>query len=219
MSKKVSEIQKKQIKDLFIQGISILEISKNFQFSTQTITRQLKVILGEIEFNKFKKKLSIYKKAKKDGNGIDSDKVDYCKEKENIKYIDTQKTDESFVEQPFFEVPPLLNELMPEKQKDLSSVPISEIKLPNMVYMIVDKKIELEIKLLKDFPVWHFLSENDLNRKTIEIFDDLKVAKRTCTKDQKVLKVPNTDVFKITAPILLSKGITRIVNADQLISL
>ena len=219
MSKKVSEIQKKQIKDLFIQGISILEISKNFQFSTQTITRQLKVILGEIEFNKFKKKLSIYKKTKKIGNGIHSDKVDYCKEKENIKDIDTQKTDESFVEQPFFEVPPLLDELMPEKQKDLSSVPISEIKLPNLVYMIVDKKIELEIKLLKDFPVWNFLSENDLNRKTIEIFDDLKVAKRTCTKDQKVIKVPNTDVFKITAPILLSKGITRIVNADQLISL
>ena len=82
----------------------------------------------------------------------------------------------------------------------------------------MDYKI-LEIKLLKDFPVWNFLSENDLNRKTIEIFDDLKVAKRTCTKDQKVIKVPNTDVFKITAPILLSKGITRIVNADQLISL
>ena len=102
MSKKVSEIQKKQIKDLFIQGISILEISKNFQFSTQTITRQLKVILGEIEFNKFKRKLSIFKKTKKDGGGIHSDKVDYCKEEKNIKDIDTLKAEESFVDQSFF---------------------------------------------------------------------------------------------------------------------
>ncbi len=159
MSKKVSELQKKQIKDLFIQGISILEISKNFQFSTQTITRQLKVILGEIEFNKFKKKLSIYKKTKKYGGVIHSEKEDSFKEEANIKEIDKYKADESFSEQSFFEVPPLLDELMPEKQKDLSSVPISEIKLPNLVYMIVDRKIELEIKLLKDFPVWHFLSE------------------------------------------------------------
>ena len=219
MSKKVSELQKKQIKNLFIQGISILEISKNFQFSSQTITRQLKIILGEIEFNKFKKKSSIYKQTKNDGVGIHSDKVDSFKEEENIKDIDNHKADESFVEQSFFEVPPLIDELLPEKQKDLTSVPISEIKLPNMVYMIVSRKIELEIKLLKDFPVWHFLSENDLNRKTIEIFDDLKVAKRACTKDQKVIKVPNTDVFKITAPILLTKGITRIVKADQLIAL
>lgn len=219
MSKKVSELQKKQIKSLFIQGISILEISKKFQFSTQTITRQLKIILGEIEFNKFKKKLSIYKQTKKDGAGIHSDKVDSFKDEENIKEIDKHKADEGFLEQSFFEVPPLIDEMMPEKQKDLSSIPISEIKLPNLVYMIVDRKIELEIKLLKDFPVWHFLSENDLNRKTIEIFDDLKVAKRACTKDQKVIKVPNTDVFKITAPILLTKGITRIVKADQLIAL
>ena len=219
MSKKVSNIQKEQIKDLFIEGISILEISKNLQFSTQTITRQLKIILGEIEFKKLKKKLPIKKQTIKYGGGIHAGKIDSFEEDENIKGIDNNNANDSFDEQSFFEVPPLVDELMPEKQKDLSSIPISVMKLPNLVYMIVDRKIELEIKLLKDFPEWHFLSENDLNRKTIEIFDDLKVAKRACNKDQKVIKVPNTNVFKITAPILLTKGITRIVNADQLISL
>ena len=78
--------------------------------------------------------------------------------------------------------------------------------------MIVDKKIELEIKYLKDYPDWQFLSQDELNRKTIEIFFDLKNAKRFCNKEQKVIKVPNTDVFKIVAPILLSKGISRIVS-------
>ena len=43
--------------------------------------------------------------------------------------------------------------------------------------MLVDKKIELEIKVLKDFPEWEFLPQDDLNRKTIEIFFDLNIAK------------------------------------------
>ena len=39
------------------------------------------------------------------------------------------------------------------------------------------------------------------------------------TKDQKVIKVPNTNVFKIVAPILISRGISRIVNSENLIAL
>ena len=85
--------------------------------------------------------------------------------------------------------------------------------------MIVDKKIELETKLLGDYPEWEFLPEDDLNRKTIEVFYDIKVTKRLCNKEQKVIKVPNTDVFKIAATSLLSKGISRIVSADKLIAL
>ena len=104
-------------------------------------------------------------------------------------------------------------------QKDLSSVPIHEVNLPSIVYMIVDKKIELEVKYLKDYPDWQFLAKDELNRKTISIYLDLKIAKRFCKKEQKVVKVPNSNVFKIVAPILQSKGITRIVSDDQLIAL
>ena len=85
--------------------------------------------------------------------------------------------------------------------------------------MIVDKKIELEIKLIKDYPAWEFLPADDLNRKAIEIYLDIKIAKRFCSKEQKVIKVPNTEVFKIAAPVLLSRGISRIVSDDMLIAL
>ena len=85
--------------------------------------------------------------------------------------------------------------------------------------MIVHKNIELEIKLLKDYPDWEFLPNEDLNRKTIEIFFDLKKAKRVCKKEKKVIKVPNTDVFRIVSPILISRGISRIVTSEKLIAL
>ena len=88
-----------------------------------------------------------------------------------------------------------------------------------MVYMIVDKNIELHTKLLREYTSWNFLPEEDLNRKTIEIYFDIKMAKSICNKDQKVIKVPNTNVFKIVAPLLISRGISRIVSEDHLISL
>ena len=77
----------------------------------------------------------------------------------------------------------------------------------------------MKIKLLKDFPNCEFLPEDDLKRKTIEIHFDLKTAKRICNKDQRVIKVTNTDVFRIVAPILMSRGISRIVTAENLISI
>ena len=127
--------------------------------------------------------------------------------------------DENFQHAAFLELTPLNYEIENSLQKDLASVPISDVQLPKVVYMIVDKNIELEIKDLKDYPEWNFLSNDELNRKTIEIFLDIKNAKRFCKKDQKVIKVPNTDVFRIVAPILISKGISRIVSPDKLIAL
>ena len=85
--------------------------------------------------------------------------------------------------------------------------------------MLIDNKIELSTKQLKDFPEWQFLPLDDLERKTIAIYFDLKIAKRSCNRDHKVIKVPNTNVFKLVAPILISRGISRIVTEDKLISL
>ena len=83
----------------------------------------------------------------------------------------------------------------------------------------MDKNVELKTKLLREYISWQFLPEEELNRKTIEIYFDIKTAKRICSKEQKVIKVPNTDVFKIVAPLLLSRGISRIVSEEKLISL
>ena len=115
------------------------------------------------------------------------------------------------------EIAPLDHSIEDSPQKDLSSQPIESATLPKTVYLIVNNKTELETKLLGEYPEWQFLSDDDLNRKTLEIHYDMKNAKRICKKDQKVVKIPNSEVFKITAQILLARGITRIVSSDQLI--
>ena len=83
----------------------------------------------------------------------------------------------SFNESEFIEITPLDYEIDSESQKDLSSVSINEVELPKIVYMVVDNKIELETKFLKDYPQWQFLSKSDLNRKTMKSISMLKKQK------------------------------------------
>ena len=208
MAKRLSETQKKEIVNLFVNGKSSLDdLSEKFNCSKLTISRNLKKHLGE---NK-------YKEFIKTKNNINPSKS--FNEIKKDKHEGNESFNNQELKTPFVELAPLDYEIENISRKELSSVPLSEVDFPKIVYMIVDKKIELEIKLLKDFPEWDFLPNDDLNRKTIEIFFDLKLAKRTCNKEQKVLKVPNTDVFRIAAPALIAKGISRIVCAENLIAL
>ena len=138
----------------------------------------------------------------------------------SIDIINSNQDQEDYLtNSTFLEIAPLDLDIDNSPRKEFSSIHISQIDFQNIVYMIVDKQIELEVKLIKDYPEWEFLPSNDLDRKAIKIYFDQKVAKRSCKKEQKVIKVPNTDVFKITAPILLSRGISRIVCDDKLIAL
>ena len=50
-------------------------------------------------------------------------------------------------------------------------------------------------------------------------FFNIKLAKSKCNKEQKVIKIPNTNVFQIVAPLLLSRGISRIVSEEELITI
>tara|TARA_A100001388_G_scaffold132003_1_gene97736 strand:- start:2231 stop:2830 length:600 start_codon:yes stop_codon:yes gene_type:complete len=199
LPRKLSDIQKLEILESFKEGSEISLIAKKYNFSDATIVRQLKKMMGDDDYRKFKKK-----NLSDNLNVFENPSITTFKgESENI----------------FFEVTPLTEGVELNSQKDLSSRPIKDFEFPNTVYMIVDKGIELETKFLKEYPEWQFLPKDDLNRKTIQVYFDLKNAKRDCNKEQKVIKVPNTDVFKIVSPILLSRGITRIITEDQLIAL
>ena len=63
----------------------------------------------------------------------------------------------------------------------------------NIVYMIVGEKIELE-QIFAGYPNWQFLSERKLKKKNNQ-FIWFKDCKKT-VKNNKVIKVPNTDVLK-----------------------
>ena len=196
--------------------MTIEQLSDKYKITKITITRNLK---KEIDEKNFKRIVEINRKykieSKKDANKNKNDKLNTPQLTNNEIPYELN----SFNESQFIEITPLDYEIDSEVQKDLSSVSINEIELPKIVYMVVDNQIELQTKRLKDYPEWQFLPQSDLNRKTIEVYFDAREAKRFCNKGQKVIKVPNTKVFIIAAPILISKGISRIVCPDKLIAL
>jgi len=227
LSKRLTEKQKEEILKSFKSGITIDVLSQIHNCTHSTITRNLKKSLGEVEYKELlnknkhlKENSEIYKKRNNDYKRTNFDNEEFKNDSDDINDLNENLVVSNFAPiDSFFEIAPIDYEIDNTSRKELSSVPLSKVDFPKVVYMIVDKKIELEIKLLKDFPEWEFLPHDDLNRKTIEIFFDLNLAKRSCNKEQKVLKIPNTDVFRIAAPILIGKGISRIVCAENLIAL
>ena len=227
MTKRLTEKQKEEIVKSFKYGIDIGVLSQKYNCTNSTIIRNLKKNLGELKYKEYfnkkkssKEKSITNKNQTNDFKNKDFDSDDLREDFNNPKILNGNLTASNFAPMDaFFEIAPLDYEIDSSSRKELSSVSLSEVDFPKVVYMVVDKKIELEIKFLKDFPEWDFLPNSDLNRKTIEIYFDINLAKRSCNKEQKVLKVPNTDVFRIAAPVLLKKGISRIVCAENLIAL
>ena len=222
MVKRLTEKQKEEISKLFTSGVRIDDLSIKFQCTKFTITRNIKKKIGEEQYNSLlirnksnklnNNKSSVHMIEKQDQNKIPKNNRKKAKKTDYLPEDLTQISE-------FIEITPLNFDIHSSTQKDLTSVSISDVNLPNTVYMIVDKKVELEIKYLKDYPKWNFLSQDELKRKTIEIYYDLKTAKSFCQKEQKVIKVPNTNIFKLVAPILNSRGISRIISAENLIAL
>jgi len=216
LAKRLSEKQKEEIVKFFMSGKTIDQLSKEFTFTKSTIIRNLKKNLGN------KKYEELINNSKSDINYFNSkEKITSIGNKDNLnkKFNNENPVEELTLFNPFIELSPINYDIENIPQKELSSVHISEIDFPEICFMIIDKNVELEIKLLKDYPEWQFLPIDDLNRKSIEIHFDLKIAKRLCKKDQKVIKIPNTNVFRIAAPRLMAKGISRIISAEKLIAL
>ena len=227
MAKRLTEKQKEEIIRCFKNGKNISFLSQKFKCTKLTVIRNLKKNLGESRYKEIlTKSKSLEEKSQTINNQTNYlsktnlHDQDLNKDSNNSSVLNENITSSDFDPiDSFLEIAPLEYEIDNTYRKELSSIPLSEVNFPKVVYMIVDKQIELEIKSLKDFPEWDFLPDDDLQRKTIEIFFDLNLAKRSCNKDQKVLKVPNTDVFRIASPVLIAKGISRIVCAENLIAL
>ena len=221
MIKKVTIKQKKEILNNFLKGCSLKELSSKYSFSVQTISRQLRTVLDESQFKKIKSENSLNKKVDSLSNIINSNQemeIEAKSFKNKIKSKQENASKLFEIQSSFVEIAPLKEVTNFDEQKEISSRPISEIKFPKVVYLLVDKNIELEYKLLKEYSEWSFLPEKDLNRRALKIFDEQKNAKLNCHKNNKLIKVPNPNVFFIVSDILRSKGISRIIFQNCLYS-
>ena len=97
--------------------------------------------------------------------------------------------------------------------------PLAAGLLPESVYMLVDKLVELDARPLRDFPELGPLDDTELERHGLCLYGSPRAAKRQCGRSQRVIKVPDTGVFERTSHYLLARGITRLVMDGSLIAL
>ena len=159
MAKRLTEKQKCEIAEYFKNGKTIEALSQEFHCTTLTITRNLKKNLGNIKYKELVEKnknldelniLSEIDNKKKDDFVLDK-KTSKKALSDDLTFDSNRSNNNNFSRTEFVEISPLHFEIENVPRKELSSVPIQEIDFPKTVYMIVDKNIELEIKLLKDF--------------------------------------------------------------------
>ena len=126
MARRLSEKDKNDIIDSFTEGKTIGKLADEFGCTKLTIIRNLKKNIGE---RKYKELL------------IHSKKYDQSIEIQNTHNIGNNSSEQISTINPFLEIIPLNCDIENTSQKDLSSVQISEVVFPKLVFMVVDKKI------------------------------------------------------------------------------
>ena len=127
--------------------------------------------------------------------------------------------DNSEASQTFTEIVPLVGVADLSDRLPVEVQPLQAGSLPNSVYMLVDKVVELDARPLRDFPELGHLEEVELDRQGLFLYGNPRAAKRQCGRSQRVIKVPDTAVFERTSSYLLARGITRLVMDGSLIAL
>ncbi len=116
-----------------------------------------------------------------------------------------------------------------EAQRDLTAlhvqqfmrvIPLDQALMPRICYVVVDRSAELVVRPLKDFGDMGQVAVSSDQTMTLPIFDNPRGAKRFANaRTERVIKVPDSQVFRKTSDNLRSKGITYLFIEGQLYSL
>ena len=119
----------------------------------------------------------------------------------------------------FHEVAVLPVDLPQVNTQEVPCQPFVAGVLPETVYMLVDKTVELDPRPLSDFPELGVADPDEQALQALCLFTSPRTAKRQCGRSQRVIKVPDPQVFAITTRHLVARGITRLVVEGSLYAL
>ena len=112
------------------------------------------------------------------------------------------------------------NKFLTEDRLHVQVTPLSQATLPRTCYIVIDKFAELIVRPLKDFADLGQISGEEVQQRTLPVFDNHRVAKRFSNqRTQRVIKVPDSRVFHKTTQHLRLKGITRLLVDGNIYSL
>lgn len=97
-------------------------------------------------------------------------------------------------------------------------LPLSQASLPRICYLVVDRSAELITRPLRDFGELGQIPQEEIQERTLPVFDNHRVARRFSNRAQRVIKVPDGRMLQKTCDHLRAKGITRLLIDGQVYS-
>jgi len=99
-------------------------------------------------------------------------------------------------------------------------LPFAQAPLPKTCYLVVDRAAELIARPLKDFGDLGQIPAEEIQEKTLPVFDNHRVAKRFSNpRIHRIIKLPDGKMLERTTMHLQEKGITRLLIDGQVYSL
>ncbi|OWY65946.1 transposase [cyanobacterium TDX16] len=141
----------------------------------------------------------------------DEDEDDEDDDLEDLEDLDE---DDDFEE----ETTPVIRRRLPV-ESFVRVLPLSEAMLPRTCYIVIDRMAELITRPLRDFGDLGQIPVQEVQQKTLPIFDNHRVARRFSSKRDRVIKVPDSRMLQKTRSQLQSKGITRLLFDGRVYSL
>ena len=114
---------------------------------------------------------------------------------------------------------PFLVKIARQSETLVQVLPLSEATLPKTCYLVIDRASELITRPLRDFGDLGQIPTQEVQQKTLPVFDNHRVARRFSTKRDRVIKVPDSKLLQKTCSQLQAKGITRLLVDGQVYSL
>jgi hypothetical protein len=100
--------------------------------------------------------------------------------------------------------------------ENLQVLPFDRASVPRTCYLVVDRMAELITRPLREFGDLGAIPNEDIQAKTLPIFDNHRVARRFSHRTQRVIKVPDAPrLLEKTFSHLQAKGITRLLLDGQ----
>jgi hypothetical protein len=102
----------------------------------------------------------------------------------------------------------------------LTVLPLADAAIPKVFYLVVDRGAELIAPPLREFGELGEMSSAEAENRTLPLFDNHRVAKRfSNVRTQRVIKVPDNQLFYKTTRHLSAKGIKRFLLDGQVYTL
>ena len=219
---RLDDSQKQALVQRYRAGEASVALAEAFGCSANTVSRTVKALIPAAEYEALKQQRArggtgpaavdtpadaqqLQEQPEAASLALD-DAADFEDDDLDIELEDNDSDAESFAV-----IAPLVGVGVIDRSGPAQSRPLVADDLPESLYLLVDREVELKGTPVKDFSELGSVAPEEEELQAIALFANPRQAKRQCGRSQRVIKLPDPSLLERTAPYILAQGISRIV--------